>query len=296
MAGRELPVTLSVVIPCFNGAATLPRQLAALASQEWQGDWDVTIADNGSTDGTGNVALAWSDRLPGLTVIDASAKRGAAHARNVGAAHTSRPYIVWVDADDEVAPGFLAAMADALAVSDFCAGSWQAPDDDAMLEALPGSAPGGWRSALADRGFLDAVGACNGIGVRRAVLERVGGFAEDMTWGSEDTAFCWSMQLAGVPLVRVDGARVTVHARDDARGLWRQQMAWGIGAVDAYRRFRAHGAPRSNTAAALVRWGVLLCAAPVVALVPRWRFRWWGTTARRWGRLRGSVRFRTLYL
>ncbi|MDN4481744.1 glycosyltransferase [Demequina muriae] len=296
MDPRESPVALSVVIPCFDSAQSLPRQLGALAAQEWDGAWEVVIADNGSTDATADVARSWSDRLPALTVVDASARRGAAHARNVGARHARFAHVVWIDADDAVQPGFLAAMADALAQDEFCCGSWDAPHEDASLEALPDSAGRGWRAVIADRGFLDAVGACNGIGVSRDAFDAGGGFPEDMTWGSEDTAFCWSMQLAGHPMVRVAGARVAVHPRVTAREIWRQQVNWGIGAVDAYRRFRDRGAPRSSTVGALVRWCVLILAAPAAALVPRWRYRWMGTVARRWGRLRGSIRFRTLYL
>ncbi|WP_062133825.1 glycosyltransferase [Demequina aestuarii] len=296
MDPRESPVPLSIVIPCFNSAHTLPRQLGALAAQEWDGAWEVVVADNGSTDATAAVAASWSDRLPRVTVVDASARRGAAHARNIGARHASFSHVVWIDADDAVESGFLEAMARALAQADFCCGTWDAPHDGARLEALPDSSEKGWRAVVADRGFMDAVGACNGIGVSISALEAAGGFPEDMTWGSEDTVFCWSMQLAGYPLVRVASARVAVHPRDSASEVWRQQVNWGIGAVDAYRRFRAHGAPRSSTIGALVRWCVLIAVVPVVALVPRWRYGWWGTVARRWGRMRGSLRFRTLYL
>ena len=294
-ASAQLAPGLSVVIPCRDGARTLPRQLAALAGQRTDVPWEVVVADNGSTDETAEVAASWSDRLPALTVVDASARPGASHARNVGARAARYSRIVWVDADDEVQPGFLSAVAAGLDAHAFCAGTWTAPGDDERLEALPGPAQGRWGAALADTGFLDAVGACNGLAVRAEALADVPGWAEDMRWGSEDTAFCWDMQLAGHALTHLPEARVVVHPRDQAGALWRQQAAWGTGAVDLYRRFAPRGAPRSSTAGALVRWALLAIAWPVV-LVPRLRYRWLGTAARRWGRLRGSLRFRTLYL
>jgi glycosyltransferase involved in cell wall biosynthesis len=289
-------VALSVVIPCRNGALTLPRQLAALAEQAWDGTWEVVVADNGSTDGTAAVAMDWSSRLPTITVVDASQRAGAAYARNVGAARARYDHILWLDADDEVRPGFLAAMAVALETDEFCCGTWEAPFDAPHLESLPGPAPHGWRALIADPGFLDAAGACNGLAVSRAALDRVGGFPEEMTWGSEDTAFCWAMQLAGYPMVRVEAASVAVYPRKDPASLWHQQVQWGIGAVDAYRRFRNQGAPRSNTWGALARWGILVVSAPVAMIRSRWRYQWLGTTARRWGRVTGSLRFRTVYL
>src|SRR3989441_82648 len=112
---------LSAVIPCRNAADRLPRQLEALTREKWQGGWEVVIADNGSTDGTREVAEGFRDRLPHLLVVDASARRGASYARNVGARLASGDAFLFLDADDEIAPGYLPAMADALGHHDFVA-------------------------------------------------------------------------------------------------------------------------------------------------------------------------------
>src|SRR3954451_7038513 len=78
-------VDLSVIIPCYNSAATLAAQLSALAGQKTTYCWEVVVADNGSTDNTRAAATVFGDRIPHLHVVDASARRGAAHARNTGA-------------------------------------------------------------------------------------------------------------------------------------------------------------------------------------------------------------------
>ncbi len=116
----DLP-TLSVVIPCLDAAATLPGQLAALAAQRYDAGWEVIVADNGSSDGSRAVVESFRDRLPRLGLADASDRRGRAHARNVGAAAAGGEALLFVDADDEVAPGYLAAMGAALATHDFVA-------------------------------------------------------------------------------------------------------------------------------------------------------------------------------
>src|SRR2546430_5759591 len=188
---------LSVVIPCRNTADQLPVQLWALAREKWQGWWEVVIADNGSTDGTREVAEAFKDRLPRLLVVDASARRGAAYARNVGARSASGEAFLFLDADDEIAPGYLPAMADALAYHDFVA----AYRDSESLNP-------GWarmsRHTHPYEGFrtcfnsLPHAGGTR-IGVRRSIFESVGGFDQNLLRG-EDVDYCWRVPLAGTPL------------------------------------------------------------------------------------------------
>ena len=43
---------LSVVIPAHNVVATLGDQLDALAAESWDGEWEIVVVDNCSTDGT----------------------------------------------------------------------------------------------------------------------------------------------------------------------------------------------------------------------------------------------------
>src|SRR5436305_2382407 len=115
------PLKLSVVIPCLNAAATIAVQLEALAGQSWEGEWEVIVADNGSTDGSREIVESYRGRLPGLRLVDASDRRGQAHARNLGAAAATGDAFLFCDADDEVAPGWLAGLGRALAQYDFVA-------------------------------------------------------------------------------------------------------------------------------------------------------------------------------
>src|SRR3954470_16489202 len=94
---------LSVIIPCHNSEATLGAQLSALAAQVCSYSWEAIVADNGSLDGTEALAASFADRIPVLRVIDASARRGAAYARNAGAAAAKGSAFLFCDADDEMA-------------------------------------------------------------------------------------------------------------------------------------------------------------------------------------------------
>src|SRR5881409_651507 len=95
---------LSAVIPCRNAADQLPRQLEALTREKWQGWGEVVIADNGSTDGTREVAERFKHRLPRLLLVAASARQGASYARNIGAPSASAEASLSLAADDEIAP------------------------------------------------------------------------------------------------------------------------------------------------------------------------------------------------
>ena len=76
---------LSVIVPVLNAVPTLGQQLEALSRQAYDGTWEVVVADNGSTDGSPELAAAWQDKLPALRVIDASDRRGAGATRNAAA-------------------------------------------------------------------------------------------------------------------------------------------------------------------------------------------------------------------
>ena len=113
---------LSVIIPCFNVANTIAVQLEALAHQHWCERWEVIISNNGSTDETVAIVKQYQQKLPHLRIVNSSDRRGAAHARNVGALAAASDALAFCDADDEIAPGWVAAMGEALSKYDFVAG------------------------------------------------------------------------------------------------------------------------------------------------------------------------------
>jgi glycosyltransferase involved in cell wall biosynthesis len=283
---------VSVVIPCYNAAETLDRQLAALAGQQWQGDWEVIVADNGSTDETAASAEKWADRLPALVVVSADRCQGASAARNDGARSARYDLIAFVDADDEVMPGWLAAIAERGRTAPFFAAT-QRPVvlDEHAWAARPTSDP---KPIFADEGFLDAEGA--GLLVcRREVFDAVGGFDEQMV-AAEDTAFCFSAQLCGYTLGRAPEAVIKVYPRENLRRAARQQFVWGYGAAQLYRRFASQGMPRSPIWRVLLGWAAVAGMAPAALVNAKVRSWWIGAASRRAGRLVGSVRERVFYL
>jgi glycosyltransferase involved in cell wall biosynthesis len=85
------------------------RDLEALAGQGYEDDWEVVIA----TDGTADIARRYAPRFKAPTVVDSRPSRGHSAPRNAGAKAARGELLVFCDADDVVAPGWLEAMADA---------------------------------------------------------------------------------------------------------------------------------------------------------------------------------------
>lgn len=104
---------VSVVVPAYNAAATLPATLEALAVQDLAEPYEVIVVDNGSDDRTGEVAA----QAPGPVSVIRKPPGRAGSARNRGAEAARAPAVAFTDADCRPTPGWLreglAALRDA---------------------------------------------------------------------------------------------------------------------------------------------------------------------------------------
>jgi GT2 family glycosyltransferase len=234
-------VELSVILPSHNGARTIAVQLEALSRQQWSGEWELVFVDNCSTDGTRAIVESFRDRLPSLQVVDAGERNGISYALNCGVEAAKGTSILLCNDDDEVAPGWLAAMGDALREDELVAGGLEHERlNEPRMIGVRGQPQ---TDRLPEWGFLPylpfAFGAT--IGVRRSLHEAIGGFDEKITPAAEDMDYCWRLQLAGAEIRFVPDAVTHYRMRDDIRGLWRQAWNYGIGNVLVYKKHRELG-------------------------------------------------------
>ena len=96
-----MPAELTIVIPAKNEAAMLPRLLESILKQDYEQlkGTRVLLADAGSTDGTATVAMAFQDRMT-IEVVDGGLP---AVGRNAGARLATTPFLLFLDADVELA-------------------------------------------------------------------------------------------------------------------------------------------------------------------------------------------------
>ncbi|HEX9941123.1 MAG TPA: glycosyltransferase [Thermoanaerobaculia bacterium] len=293
MPDPDRPLKLSVVIPCLNAEATIGAQLEALSRQHWPGEWEVIVADNGSQDRSREIVESYRSRLPGLRLVDASDRRGQAHARNLGAAAATGDALLFCDADDEVDPGWLEAMGRALAVHEFVASRYDYEKLNAAWVRRTHVNPQRDGLPLYDYPpFLSHAGG-GGLGVRRQVHEAVGGFDETLP-ALEDTDYCWRIQLAGHSFHFVPDAVVNIRHRRDAESIFRQGVSYGKHNVLIYQRYRSQGMPRLGWLPGLLRWGKLIAKTPLMVLTREGRARWLWQLGWRIGRIRGCFEYRVI--
>ena len=246
--------SVSVVIPVHNGAPTLGAQLDALATQDFESNYEVIVVDNGSTDTIGAVIARSSSRLPNVRLVEASERQGVCYARNVGARAATGDLILGCDADDVVLVGWISGIVKALARFDVVGGwfdeqSLNAPAIRTWHDPRPTDGlkrPYHWLSAF--------IGA--NYGFHRRVFEAIGGWNEAYV-SAEDIEFSWRAQLAGFSLGFAPEAGVQYRYRPTLTGLARQEFFRARSAPRLLQEFRAHGyrpPPVSSRAAGSVRW------------------------------------------
>jgi glycosyltransferase involved in cell wall biosynthesis len=110
LGGRLL---ISVLLPAYDAAATLPAALASVARQR-DADWECVVVDDGSRDETLAIARAFAARDPRFVVVGAP-HEGIVAALNRGLARCRGALVARMDADDWMHRDRLAAQRAALA-------------------------------------------------------------------------------------------------------------------------------------------------------------------------------------
>jgi len=228
-AGRP---AVSVVMPFAGTGAEAQTALAALNRLDTGPDDELILADNADNAGV-------AGGLAGARVIDARGERSPAHARNVGAEHATRDWVLFLDADCEPEPGLLAAYFAAPIAAEVGALAGEVTAEVAVgdpLAARYGAARGflGLGVHLAHP-YLPRAAAANLL-VRRQAFTAVGGFLEGVR-AAEDTDFAWRLQRAGWRLEPRPGARARHRYRVSIRALRSQWRGYAAGRAWLGRRY-----------------------------------------------------------
>lgn len=108
------PLTLTVVVPCYNSAAYLGRCLDSLLATADLSDVEVVVVDDGSWDETGAIADRYAARRPDVVRVARRENGGHGAAITTGLGLARGRYIKVVDSDDWVDPEAYATLLDTL--------------------------------------------------------------------------------------------------------------------------------------------------------------------------------------
>lgn len=218
MAGGAAEPSISVIILNWNGSGYLTNCLAAVHGQDYPA-FDVTVVDNGSTDGSPELV---AERFPSTRLLRNGRNLGFAAGNNAGLRAAGGDLIVLLNSDTEVQAGWLEALARAFDdPSVGIAGSKLLYPDGTIQHAggflygprgeadhLGRHAPDGRFDLAADVEYV--TGAA--LAIRRSVMDEIGLLDEGFGRAYyEDVDWCYRVRRAGYRTRYEPAARVLHH-------------------------------------------------------------------------------------
>ncbi len=229
MAATPTFSTVSVVIPARNEAACIARTVRAVLEQASENcAVEVIVVDDGSTDDTPRIA-----REAGARVLDMGGRGGnPAAARNRGAAAAAGDPIIFLDADCQVAEGWLEGFLDAHGRGEtIVGGSLDLPDGLGITAQCDYYC--GWYMVHSRRpgGYVPHAPAPN-LSVRRDAFFATSGFEElPYSIASEERAWQADLRARGHRIYFEPRARAYHFNRPGLSNLLRRNYRWGYAAI-----------------------------------------------------------------
>jgi glycosyltransferase involved in cell wall biosynthesis len=100
--GRMRAPRVSIICAIFNGSRFLGEAVESVLRQDFT-DYELLLIDDGSSDGSSEIARSYADRLPDrIRYLEhpSHVNRGASPTRNLGLRHASGELIAFIDSDD----------------------------------------------------------------------------------------------------------------------------------------------------------------------------------------------------
>ncbi|WP_405645216.1 CDP-glycerol glycerophosphotransferase family protein [Streptomyces uncialis] len=212
---------LTLVVPVFKVQGYVAECLDSILRQDWT-DFEVVAVDDCSPDGSGAILDDYASRDDRIRVIHLTENVGLGRARNAGLAQARGDYVLFLDSDDTLDPGALAAIGHRLEatgdpdilVYDYVRTYWSGEIQ-----------PNKWAGVLRDEGdgalplqdrpeLLDLLQIVWNKAYRREFVEREGlrfppGYYEDAPW-----TFCALISAERIAVLD----RVCVHYRQRREG------------------------------------------------------------------------------
>lgn len=240
--GGDCKPFVSVVVPAHNEKDVIERLLKRICEFTYPKErLQVLVVDDGSTDGTGKIIDDFAERCNFMKPLHRSSAVGKAAALNEALRHVSGEFVYFFDADYVPDVDCLENMNRAF--SDLRVGAVQSHVrvlnlDKRVSKIVSLERVGGYRVDQLARDILGLVPQFGGTagGVRRSLLESLGGFDEDLL--AEDTDLTFRVYLAGYKIRYLPDVGSYEEAVEDWLAYWRQKGRWAKGHMQcAFKHF-----------------------------------------------------------
>jgi len=240
--GGECKSFVSVIVPAHNEEKVIERLLERICEFSYPKEkLQVIVVDDGSADGTGKIVDEFAHKYNFIKPLHRKSAVGKAAALNEALKHVSGEFVYFFDADYIPDIDFIERMN--CTFSDSKVGAVQGyinvlnfgkrVSNVVFLERL-----GGYRVDQLARDILELIPQFGGTagGVRRSLLEYLGGFDEDVL--AEDTDLTFRVCLAGFRVRYLLDVGSFEEAVEGWMGYWRQRSRWAKGHMQcAFKHF-----------------------------------------------------------
>lgn len=226
----------SLIVPVFNRPDEVAELLESLTTQTLR-DFEVIIVEDGSEKPCNDVCDKYADKLD--IHYFTKANSGPGQSRNYGADRAVGEWLIVLDSDVVLPPGYLEAVDRAMEPG---LSAWGGPD-----AAHPSFTPVQKAISYAMTSFFTTGGIRGGkakldkfyprsynMGIRRDVYQQLGGFSK-MRFG-EDIDFSYRIVEAGCKTALIAEAWVWHKRRTDLRKFFRQVYNSGIARINLEKR------------------------------------------------------------
>ena len=293
MTGESPPPDLSVAVVSFNTRDLLRACLSALTARQGDGEatLEITVADNGSTDGSAAMVRA---EFPEVRVLETGENLGFGRANNLALQDARGRAVCLANSDAEVLPGALAraqAYLDAHPEAGLVGGQLLWPDGRAQTSW--GEDPT-LRGVWQEQTFWGALRAKTARGepslphppdvprdvpqisgafmlIRKEAWRQIGGFDPAYFMYNEDVDLNVRLRRAGWRIVFLPDVRITHHLGASSRADWRTRArmvsAYNESRFLYFARYGGASAARTLRAYCLLGAAIRLSGWSMAALV-----------------------------
>jgi poly-beta-1,6-N-acetyl-D-glucosamine synthase len=250
---------ISILVAAYNEESSIADTLKSIAAQDYPGEFEVLVIDDGSKDAT--AAIVEANPYPWMRLVRQPRNMGKAAALNRGLAESKHDYVITLDADSYMYGDALARLVERYF------------SDPASTRAVAGTmlvrnSRKNWITRAQEWDYFHGISAIKRVQslfqgtmvaqgafslYDRAALVEIGGWQDCV---GEDIVLTWAMLVRGWRVGHAEDACCFTNAPDNLRQFVRQRQRWSRGMMEAFRQHpRILVTPRMSTL--FVWWNVL---------------------------------------